>query len=103
MKDYAIVKIDHRQYIVEPGKTYTVDKFDAEEGSKMKLDVLAKAAQDKLEVGTPILEKASVEVEILEQGKGEKVSTFTYKAKSRYRRRHGLRKRMTTFKVLNIK
>lgn len=103
MKDYAVVKIDHRQYIVEPDKTYTVDKFEAEQGSKMDLQVLALSKAGKLEVGQPVLDKASVQIEIVDQGKGDKVSTFTYKAKARYRKRSGIRPRVTTFKVLSIK
>jgi large subunit ribosomal protein L21 len=103
MNDYAVIKINHRQYIIEPSKTYTVDKFVAEAGEKVTLDVLARGKDGKFEVGTPTLDKVKAEIEILDQGKGEKVSTFIYKAKSRYRRRSGLRPRVTTFKVLSIK
>jgi large subunit ribosomal protein L21 len=102
MNDYAVIQIAHRQYIVEPGKTYTVDKFEAEPGSKLKLPALAKGKDKTFEIGKPQLDKSNVEIEILDQLKGDKISTFTYKAKSRYRRRHGLRQRITTFKVLKI-
>lgn len=100
--NYAVVKIGPRQYIVEPGKTYTIDKFQAEVGSKMKLEVLALGA-DELKVGNPFLDKVTVEVEIVDQGKGEKVVTKQFKAKSRYRRTRGFRKQVTSFKVLSIK
>jgi large subunit ribosomal protein L21 len=103
MNEYAIVKIGNRQYIVEADKTYTVDKFAAEAGSKMKLEVLAHGNGDKLNIGTPVLDKASVEIEIIEQGKGEKVTTRNFRAKSRYRKTTGIRKQTTTFKVTSIK
>lgn len=102
MKDYAVVQIAHRQYIVEPGKTYTVDKFIADLG-KQELPVLAIAKNDDLTVGAPSVEKSKAVIEVIEQGKGEKVNTFIFRAKSRYRRRIGKRKRTTTFKVLEIK
>lgn len=102
MQDYAIVKIDHRQYIVQPGKTYTVDKFEAEPGKKLQLEVLARGKGEKFEIGTPILGKVKAEIEVLEQGKDKKVTSNIYKAKSRYRRRRGIRPRITTFKVLKI-
>lgn len=100
---YAVVKIGPRQYIAESGKTYTIEKFQAEVGAKMNLEVLALGADANLKVGNPFVDKASVEVEILEQGKGEKVVSKVFKAKSRYRRTRGFRKQVTTFKVLSIK
>lgn len=102
MNNYAVVKIAHRQYIVEPGKTYAVDKFDGEEGDKVELEVLARSADGDLEFGEPVT-KGKVVVEIIEQGKGEKVTTNKFKAKSRYRRKSGHRERLTTFKVIEIK
>lgn len=103
MQDYAIIKIGPHQYIVEPGKTYTVEKFPAEVGTKVSFDILALSQKDKLEVGKPVVEKAKVELEILDQGKGEKVVTRQFRAKSRYRRTRGFRKQVTTFKVVSIK
>jgi large subunit ribosomal protein L21 len=102
MNDYAVVKINHRQYIIEPSKTYTVDKFLGDAGEKVSLEVLARGKDSKFEIGTPILDKVKAQIEIVEQGKGEKVSTFVYKAKSRYSKRSGIRPRLTTFKVLSI-
>ncbi len=104
MEDYAVIKINERQYIIEPDKTYTVDKFEGEEGSKVDMTVLARGKGEKFEVGAPTLEKTKAQIEIVKQDvKATKVSTFVYKAKSRYRRRHGKRARLTTFKVLSIK
>lgn len=103
MQDYAVVQIAHRQYMVEPGKTYEVDKFAGNVGDKVELEVLALAKGGKLTIGQPLIEKVAAKVEILSQEKGEKVSTFVYKAKSRYHKRHGFRKQVTKFKVLEIK
>ena len=103
MDKYAVIQINHRQYIVEADKTYTVDKFPGEVGDKVKFDTLMVADKGKLTIGAPVVDKTKAEVEILEQGKGKKVSTFTYEAKSRRRTRSGHRQRVTTFKVLGIK
>ncbi len=102
MEEYAIIQIAHKQYIIEPDKTYTVSKFEAEPGKKVNFDVLAYAKGEKFQVGTPSTDKKA-EVEIVEQGKGEKVVSRIYKAKARYRRTRGHRPRTTTFKVLSIK
>jgi len=102
MQDYAVIQIAHRQHMVQIGRTYTVDKFVAEVGTKMDFPVLAMAKDGKLTIGTPVVEKTSAKIEVLEQGRGEKINTFVYKAKSRYHKRHGFRKQITTFKVIEI-
>ncbi|MCA9379362.1 50S ribosomal protein L21 [Candidatus Dojkabacteria bacterium] len=103
MTDYAVVKIGPKQYIVEAGKQYTVEKFAGEAGTKLSLNALARGKGEAFEVGKPELDKTKVEIEIVEQGKGEKVTSRIFKAKSRYRRTRGFRKQVTTFKVLSIK
>lgn len=103
MENYAVVRIAHRQYVVEPNKTYTVDKFAGEVGDKVDLEVLLKSAKGKLEIGNPLVEKSKVTVEVINQGKDKKVTAKTYKAKARYRRKRGHRQHVTTFKVLEIK
>lgn len=103
MSKFAIIQIGPFQYNIEEGKSFTVPKFEAEEQKKLSIkEVLAIGDGDKLIVGTPTVEKASVDLEITEQGKGEKVNSRIFKAKSRYRRNRGLRKRVTTFKVAAI-
>lgn len=103
MDNYAVVKIAHRQYIVEPDKIYAVDKFAGEEGAKVELEVLAKSVDGNLEFGEPVAKNAKVVVEILDQGKGDKITTDKFKAKARYRKRTGHRERITTFKVIELK
>ncbi len=104
MSKYAIIQIGMFQYTVNEGREYTVPNFTAEVGKKMKVEsVLAVGDEDKLVVGTPNVVKGVVELEILEQGKGEKVNSRIFKAKSRYRRNRGFRKSVTKFKVTSIK
>ncbi len=103
MQDYAVIKIDHRQYVVEAGKEYVVDKFPANVGEKIALDVLASATKGELTVGRPLVKNVKAQVEIISQEQGEKVQTKIFKAKSRYRRTRGTRKQVTKFKVVSIK
>jgi large subunit ribosomal protein L21 len=104
MSKYAIIQIGTFQYNVDEGKEYSVPNFQAEAGKTLKIEnVLAVGDGEKFVVGTPNLPKAIVELEILEQAKGEKVHSRIFKAKSRYRRTRGFRKRVTKFKVLSIK
>jgi large subunit ribosomal protein L21 len=104
MNKYAIIKMGPFQFSIEEGKEYTVPKFDGEVGKKIEIsEVLAIGENDKITFGNPFITNSKVVVEILEQGKGEKVVSQVYKAKSRYRKKVGTRKLITKFKVVSIK
>jgi large subunit ribosomal protein L21 len=102
MSKYAIIEINHNQYLVEEGKTYSVPMFKAEVGT-LEATVLAANSSDSLVIGTPNLDNVKVTLEVIEHGLGEKVTTRKFVAKSRYRKTSGHRKRVTTFKVASIK
>lgn len=103
MNKFAIIKFGPFQYTVEEGKEYSVPKFAAEVGKKITVsEVLAVGSDKDLQVGMPNLDKAKVEIEILEQGKGEKVVKQIHRAKVRYKRKIGHRKLVTRFKVIQI-
>ena len=58
---YAVIATGGKQYKVTKGETLRVEKLDGEEGSTVELDrVLMIADGDKVSVGTPNLDKASV-------------------------------------------
>lgn len=103
MAKFAIIQIAGAQYNIEEGKTYSVPKFDAEAGKAFKVsEVLAVGDGKSFEFGKPMLDKAEVTLDILEQGKGEKVTSNLFKAKSRYRKKVGHRKEITKFTVKKI-
>jgi large subunit ribosomal protein L21 len=103
MEKYAVVQIGPFQYTLEEGKVYSVPKFNNEVGKKIELDsVLALMDGSNFEVGTPTVKGAKVVLNIIEIEKGTKIRTMVYKAKSRYRKRHGFRPQLTKFKVESI-
>ncbi len=100
---YAVIKINGNQYLVEENVNIEVDKIPGEVGDKVSYtEVLLKVDGDKVEIGTPMLEKSTVSGEIIEQKRGEKVKTFIYKAKSRYRKSSGQRAYITVIKINKI-
>ncbi len=102
-KKMAVVLINKMQYFVTEGETAQIDRYDAETGTKLKLsDVLLVIDGDKVQVGTPNVEKVTIEAEIIEHLQGEKVRTFTFKSKSRYRKVHGSRPQFTNIKINKI-
>jgi large subunit ribosomal protein L21 len=102
-KNLAVVKINNQQYLMQEGEILTLEKIDGEVNKTLEVtDVLLKVIKGKIEVGTPIVSKSKVSLEVLEQKKGEKVKTLVYKAKSRYRKHYGQRQEITVVKVVKI-
>jgi len=57
---------------------------------------------DKIAVGNPVVEGAKVTATAKENGKGDKVIVFKYKAKVRYRRKNGHRQQYTRLSIDSI-
>jgi large subunit ribosomal protein L21 len=88
-----------KQYRVQQGDEFRVEKLDAEVGDKVVFDKVVAVGGDKLVAGTPFVEGCTVEAEVLEQGKADKVIIYKYKAKKDYRRKNGHRQPYTLVKV----
>jgi large subunit ribosomal protein L21 len=101
--NFAVVEVTGNQYIVEPGKTYSVKKLDGVKGDKYTCDKVLMVVDGEMVVtGKPYVDGAKVEFEITSQTKGEKVDSFKYTAKSRVRKRSGSRALITKLSVKKI-
>lgn len=100
---YAIVETGGKQYRVEEGDVLTVEKLDAEAGSKVVLDkVLVAGEGADIKVGKPYVEGCKVEAEVVENGKGPKVIIFKFKSKKDYRKKQGHRQPYTMLKITSV-
>ncbi len=100
---YAIVQTGGKQYRVSEGDIISVERLRAEAGAKVVLDeVLAIGDNDGMFVGKPFLEGASVIAELLENGKGEKLIIYKYKAKKDYSRKQGHRQPYSKLRIESI-
>ncbi len=95
----AIIKTGGKQYNVEVDKEIYVEKLDGEAGDKVTFEEIIMVG-DK--VGTPFVDGAKVEGEIVKQGKGKKITIFKFKAKKDYRNKKGHRQLYTKVKITNI-
>lgn len=102
---YAIISLQGHQFRVEPGTVLDVNRMDGEPGDKVTLGEGILAAKDdkELKTGTPELEGANVELEILEHFRAKKITVFKMKRRKRYRRKQGHRQDLTKVKVTDIK
>lgn len=100
---YATIEFKGKQYKAEKDAVLTVDKLDAEVGSKIDIDtVLLVSDGDKVTVGTPYVAGAKVTVTVGESFRDKKVLVFKYKSKKDYHRLHGHRQHYTRVTVDSI-
>ncbi len=75
----------------------------AEKGAEVVFDeVLAIVNDGEVTVGKPFIDGAKVTATVEEQGKGEKILVFKYRAKVNYRKRAGHRQPFTAVKISGI-
>ena len=87
---YAIIVTGGKQYKVEAGDEVTFDK------------VAAVGKDDGIVVGAPYVEGATVTAKVEKNGKGKKVTVFTYKSKKNEKRKKGHRQPYTKVEITAI-
>jgi large subunit ribosomal protein L21 len=101
---YAVIETGGKQYRVTEGDVIFVEKLDVEENAAVNFDkVVAVGADDGLKVGTPYVDGAVVSATALKNGKGKKITVFTYKPKKSSSRKMGHRQAYTQVRIESIK
>ncbi len=98
---YAVVRTGGKQYRVQQGDVLRVEKIEADEGSAFTLEEVLMLGTDsgELLVGRPLVEGATVRVQVRRHGKGEKVTIIKLRRRKHYRRRRGHRQPFTEIVV----
>ncbi len=100
---FAIIKTGGKQYRVQQGDILSVERLAAGPNKKILFDQVLLITDDKKTlIGTPLLEKAAVRAEIIEDFKDDKVIVFKKKRRKQYRRTRGHRQPLTRVKILAI-
>ena len=101
---FAVVEIAGFQEKVSKGDKLKVPTLDSEVEKSMIFDkVLMIVDGDSITIGAPHLAGASVEVKVLEHGKGDKIRVVKAHRRKRYRRVKGHRQGFTEVEVVSIK
>ena len=83
-----ILSLIHIQYKVSEGDTLFVEKIEAEEGSAVTFDqVLMVGEGEDVKVGAPTVAGATVEANIVKNGKAKKIYVFKMKRKKNERKK----------------
>lgn len=100
---YAVIVTGGKQYKVSEGDTLFIEKLEVEEGSAVTFDqVLMVGDGEKVTVGTPSVDGATVEAKVLKNGKAKKIYVFKMKRKKNYRRKKGHRQPFTKIEITKI-
>ena len=71
-------------------------------GDDSKIEVLLFSKDDKITIGTPLVDDCPVKTEVVFKVKGEKIRVMKFKAKSRLLRVMGILKQITKLKILSV-
>ncbi|HBC09261.1 MAG TPA: 50S ribosomal protein L21 [Rhodospirillaceae bacterium] len=101
---YAVIKTGGKQYRVTSGDVIIVEKLLGEPGETIEVgQVMMLGEEGKAPTfGTPVVEKAAVFAEVLEQQKGDKVLIFKKKRRHNYRRLKGHRQFETVLRIVDV-
>lgn len=97
---YAIIKTGGKQYKVAQGDVVYIEKLDVEADSTVTFDEVVAVNNDKeLVVGAPFVSGATVTAKAIKNGKGKKITVFTYRSKKDSKRKMGHRQPYTKVQI----
>jgi len=98
----AVIKTGGKQYLVEAGTVLDIEKVADKDGKIIFDEVLLIDDGKSTKIGTPLVDGAKVEAEIVEQFKDKKIRVFKMKRRKGYRRTQGHRQQKTKVKITKI-
>lgn len=98
---YAVIETGGKQYKVQQGDVIYVEKLTADEGSSVEFKTIALFGEGNLSIGNAA-NSAKVVGKVLKNGKGKKITVFTYKPKKSVKRKLGHRQPYTKVQIETI-
>ena len=101
---YAVIKTGGKQYKVKSGEILKIEKLpDSKPESKIEFNEILAYGDDKfLEVGTPIIEGAKVEADLIKNSKNRTILIFKKRRRHNSRRKNGHRQEYSMIKIKKI-
>lgn len=101
---YAIISTGGKQYKVQSGDVLSIELVKGAAGDKIIFDrVLAVGEGSEIKSGTPTVEGATVDAEIVSTFRGEKLIVFKMKKRKGFRKKNGHRQDLMSVKIGEIK
>lgn len=100
---YAIVEIAGKQYKVQKNDKLVVPRLGTAVDDSVTFDrVLLVSDGDDVQLGTPVVESATVTAKVVEHFKGDKVLVFRKKRRKRFKVKRGHRQPYTRIEVSDL-
>lgn len=108
MGKIAIIETGGKQYVVSEGDVVTIEKLSGRPSSAKSTEGQNKITFDKVlltddgketMVGAPYVEGATVSAELIEEGRGKKITVIRYRQKSRYMKTKGHRQPFSKVRI----
>ena len=98
---FAVIQTGGKQYKVKAGEILKVEKLMDKDKVEFK-NILAYGDEKNAEVGSPKIEGAKVEAEILKNGKNRTVLIFKKRRRQNSRRKNGHRQQYSMIRINKI-
>ena len=101
---YAVIQTGGKQYKVKASEILKIEKLEnSKPDSKIEFkEILAYGDDKKIEIGTPLLDGAKVEAELIKNGKNRTILVFKKRRRKNSRRKNGHRQQYSLIKISKI-
>tara|TARA_B100001057_G_scaffold130324_1_gene129359 strand:- start:574 stop:972 length:399 start_codon:yes stop_codon:yes gene_type:complete len=101
---FAVIKTGGKQYKVRSGEILKIDKLPtSKENTKIEFNEILAYGDDKnLEVGTPVINGARVEADLIKNGKNRTILIFKKRRRQNSRRKNGHRQEYSMIRINKI-
>ena len=101
---YAILQTGGKQYKVKSGEILKIEKLpDSKDNTKIEFkEILAYGDNKKIEIGSPIVQGAKVEANLIKNSKNRTVLIFKKRRRQNSRRKNGHRQQYSMIKISKI-
>ena len=101
---YAVIKTGGKQYKVKSGEILKIEKLpDSKPESKIEFNEILAYGDDKIiEIGTPIIQGAKVEANLIKNSKNRTILIFKKRRRHNSRRKNGHRQEYSMIRINKI-
>ncbi len=101
---FAVIQSGGKQYKVQSGEILKIERLpDSKENSKIEFkEILAYGDNKVIEIGTPIIQGAKVEANLIKNNKNRTVLIFKKRRRQNSRRKNGHRQQYSMIRINKI-
>ena len=101
---YAVIQTGGKQYKVKAGEILKIERLEeSKPSSKIEFkEILAYGDDKSIEVGSPVIDGAKVEADLVKNGKNKTILIFKKRRRKNSRKKNGHRQEFSLIKISKI-